>query len=270
MPSLIDRTGQKFNRLTFVKYEGNRKWLFSCDCGNAIVTSGTRVATNLTKSCGCYDIDLKRSRRAEKNPNFIDLKGKSFFRLTALEYIGNSIWKFGCSCGNFVEKQGHVVNAGKIKSCGCYSAELLKKGRPKHGYGSSRNRPRIYNIWSKMKARCLNPSDPNYNNYGGRGISICNEWLVFENFLNDMGEPSAKVSIDRINNNEGYCKSNCRWATPKEQTRNYRRNRLFTYKGKTMCVTDWSIKVGLKPSVVYQRINTYKWTVEQALGLSPR
>ena len=79
---------------------------------------------------------------------------------------------------------------------------------------------KIYDCWVSMKQRCLNPKATGYKNWGGRGITVCDEWLGFENFYEDMGDKPVGLSIDRKDNNKGYCKSNCRWATPTEQANN--------------------------------------------------
>lgn len=97
----------------------------------------------------------------------------------------------------------------------------------KHGfcaYGKTKFAP-SYNIWNAMKQRCFDKNYPPYERYGGRGITVCKRWLVFQNFLDDMGHKPEGLSIDRKNNDGNYCKSNCRWATPKEQADNRRKRR---------------------------------------------
>lgn len=118
-----------------------------------------------------------------------------------------------------------------------------------------------------MIQRCTNPNDKRYKNYGGRGITVCKRWRnSFEKFLEDMGEPPTKEhSIDRINNNGNYCKSNCRWVTRKEQNRNKRNNRLITYKGKTQCLIEWAEEYNINYDTLWCRIYKYGWPIEKAL-----
>ena len=117
----------------------------------------------------------------------------------------------------------------------------------KHGYA---NKTAEYRAWGHIKSRCYNPNVYNYNNYGGRGIAMCDRWLnSFENFLLDMGDrPSAKHSIDRINSNGDYEPSNCKWSTTKEQSRNLRTNHWIKYDGERLILSDWANKLNATPS----------------------
>lgn len=124
---------------------------------------------------------------------------------------------------------------------------------------------KTYNCWTNMTQRCLNKNNPNYTDYGGKGISICERWLKFENFLADMGErPSIEHSIDRKNNSKGYEPENCRWATQIEQQNNKRSNRLLTFNGKVQTMAEWSRDTGIKYQIIQNRIHL-GWTHEEAL-----
>ncbi len=128
-----------------------------------------------------------------------------------------------------------------------------------------------YNAWRGMLSRCSNRNDAYYRDYGGRGICVCDRWTEsFRNFVNDMGpRPSARHSIDRIDNDGDYESVNCRWATKKEQSRNTRRNRLLSYDGKTQCLAAWAEEIGLGFTTIHARLKR-GWTVEQALTRPPQ
>lgn len=113
---------------------------------------------------------------------------------------------------------------------------------------------RTHNVWSGLRARCLNKNAPAYGRYGGRGIEVCERWLTFENFLEDMGVAPEGMSLDRINNDLGYELSNCRWATPHEQSVNRRNVHLIEIDGRTLCLTDWAIENGIAPRTAWARL----------------
>jgi hypothetical protein len=155
-----------------------------------------------------------------------NVAGQKFGRLTALAPIGvvmpgkGIVWHCRCDCGKEVGLRGTHLLSGATQSCGCYGAERERTGTPTHGKRSSR----VYNIYLKMRDRCLNPRCDSYRWYGARGVTICERWLEgFENFYADMGDPPTdRHSIDRIDPNGNYEPGNCRWADPVTQTRNRR------------------------------------------------
>ena len=127
-------------------------------------------------------------------------------------------WRCKCECGSITDVHGKYLRNGRSTSCGCYRAELLSVRRPKHGHlvdGQSKT----YTSWAEMWRRCTKINNSEYKNYGGRGISVCDRWSKFENFLSDMGERPHKKTLDRINQNGNYEPSNCRWASSWQQTR---------------------------------------------------
>jgi hypothetical protein len=150
-----------------------------------------------------------------------DMTGQTFGLLTVLERgtkltpSKQAYWLCRCRCGLQVEVNGSSLRSGRTHSCGC--------GRVKHGLA---NKAAEYHVWEGIKQRCLNPSRRGYEYWGGRGITICERWLDFENFYEDMGpRPGSGYSIDRIDNDGNYEPGNCRWATASEQQRNTRRSR---------------------------------------------
>ncbi len=178
-----------------------------------------------------------------------------------------------CSCG--IEKEVYLkhLKSGASKSCGHNRKEEMReigKGNCKYTDFNVSN-TRLYNIWANMKKRCLTKSCPAYYGYGGRGIKICNEWLNdFMNCYNWAINNGYKedLTIDRINNNGNYEPQNCRWATPKEQANNRRKeitSRYLTYKDKTQTVKEWCNEYGINYSTLSCRINKLKWSDEKAL-----
>jgi hypothetical protein len=112
----------------------------------------------------------------------------------------------------------------------------------------------IYNVWYLMLHRCLNPKDKRWEQYGGRGIKVCERWLVFQNFLADMGERPVGMTLDRKDNDGDYTPDNCRWATRAEQNSNRTNTRLVTLNGETKTVAQWASVFGLKYHTMYKRL----------------
>lgn len=125
---------------------------------------------------------------------------------------------------------------------------------------------RLYRIWNHLKSRCLNENNPDYIDWGGRGISVCDDWLEYENFAKwaRSNGYSDSLTIDRIDNSGNYEPSNCWWATPKQQANNTRRNRLIEYRGTIMTLQQWSEKLDIKRETIAYRLNK-GWDIEKAL-----
>lgn len=214
------------------------------------------------------------SDRMNVMPKFIDLMEKKFGRLKVIGRAKNSNqngarWLCECNCGEKKIVLGSSLRGGITKSCGCLSIERTIKRSTKHGHREANKETQIYKTWRNMRQRCTNPNNKYYPNYGGRGIQVCKRWLKFENFNGDMGKGWKPVlQIDRIDNNGNYCKSNCRWATKKQQMRNMRSNHLETYNNKTQCLAEWADETGISESLLRYRLKY--WSTEKALITSVR
>lgn len=154
----------------------------------------------------------------------------------------NRFYNCECSCGNKI-----VVMDASLKRPrkGCKLCSQTKHMM----WGT-----RIYAVWNGMKGRCLNPRNKNFNHYGGRGITISKEWMTFDGFFKDMGLPEKGYSLDRIDNNGPYSKSNCKWSTRSEQASNTRNSRLFTIDGETKCLKQWCRSKKVKYHVVMHKL----------------
>src|SRR6185436_15060270 len=158
-----------------------------------------------------------------------------------------------CECGERKQVERSNLRNGHTKSCGCLSREATKERNATHGQSRTGKKTTLFTTWSTMRQRCENPKHPNFDRYGGRGIRVCDRWQVFENFLDDMGNPENGQTIDRINNERGYEPGNCRWADRKSQTRNTRRNVTITMGGRTQCVAAWAEEIGIKYHTLLRR-----------------
>lgn len=163
---------------------------------------------------------------------------------------GHRMYRCLCTCGTEVVVRGERLRTGKATSCGCKTKEKLHKRFLTHGKTDSRE----YRAYHAMKQRCLNPKFSDYENYGGRGIKICPEWLEsFEQFLKDMGSAPEGFELDRKDPDGDYSPQNCRWLSHKEQQRNKRNTIWVEYEGERVPLVSLAEKFGLPRSRVHQR-----------------
>lgn len=199
-----------------------------------------------------------------------NLAGLVFGRLTVIAHSpdegGPSKWRCICECGTEKVITGGLLTSGNTRSCGCLNRELTRVRNRVHGHCTEYHSSKAYQTWQNMRRRCFDKTNKRFAEYGGRGITVCERWLSFENFLSDMGEPpSPKHSIDRIDNHGDYEPRNCRWAQGDVQVRNRRNARLLTFDGRTQNLCDWAAEIGMKFDTLAARLDMYGMSVEEAL-----
>ena len=209
--------------------------------------------------------------------------GEKYGRLTVLHeieprrYINSDgrmrykhYWHCCCECGNETDVAEGALKRGDIRSCGCLRKDVTGRKRKTHGLTGTR----LFCIYHGIKSRCYNKNDKYYYNYGGRGITMCDEWLndfnsfvkwANENGYSDIPYNVGGVSIDRIDNDKGYSPDNCRWATRIEQNNNTRTNRRITVNGETHTVSEWSRITGIELHVINDRIRKHGFTPEESI-----
>ena len=173
--------------------------------------------------------------------------------------------EFLCDCGTTVVVNIAYVVHGNTHSCGCLKSELVGQKNTKHQHAVRGEQTGAYRSWAAMKQRCNDPNSDNYDNYGGRGITVCSRWdNSFEEFYKDMGDRPAYGTIERVDNSRGYEVGNCRWATKQEQTLNTRRNVFVEHDGKRATISQWCSELGITYALVKGRRKA-GWSLQDAL-----
>lgn len=197
----------------------------------------------------------------------IDLKDNIFGKLKVIGYSETikkfAYWNCLCDCGSTITVRASSLRTGNTISCGCFRKEVVKKQFTKHGL----RKTLLYNLWANMKQRCTNSKNLTYKNYGGRGITLCDEWLGNpENFINWALTNGYKKNyqIDRLDNNLGYTPHNCRFVIPTINCNNKRNNRLITIKDKTLTAKQWADIYGINYKTFHTRLSR-GWTGEKLL-----
>lgn len=257
----LNLTGQRFERLLVIEMSGVRDestyWKCRCDCGNECEVAGKTLKSAQKRSCGCLQKERTGASAA------VDITGHRSGLLTAIRWVATEnncrVWECACDCGNttrITAKDFNIYknNGNAPRSCGCVNN---MRGPVTHGMTGTRE----YEWWFEIKKRCSNPKHRAYENYGGRGITMCERWASsFEAFfLEVMREagprPSPAHSLDRWpDNNKGYEPGNVRWATKRQQARNMRTTRMLTFRGETRPLVEFSEILDINQSTVKQRI----------------
>lgn len=188
----------------------------------------------------------------------IDLTGMIYGRWTVLERndtkkYGGSTWVCKCTCGTIKIVPSKILRNGHSKSCGCLNDECKRNRKPTLTHGMTNTR--LHRIWSNMKGRCNNLNSDKYEDYGGRGISVCEEWGDFQTFYDWAMSHGYDddLSLDRIDNDGNYCPENCRWVTPTIQQNNTRKTIHVTIKNETHTLSEWSEITGLSKMTIRNR-----------------
>lgn len=208
---------------------------------------------------------------AAKRP--IPMQDRRFSRWLVIQKSEVNLWDKGiyweclCDCGTRRIVLGTFLRNGRSRSCGCLQREAasvaVKSHATKHGLSDSPE----YSVWHGMHARCKNPNNDSWARYGGRGIAVSEPWNAFDNFYRDMGpRPSAAHSIERLDNDKGYSPSNCVWALPTTQARNRRRNAVYEFDGKSLCLSEWAERLNTPRHLLSNRLKR-GWSVKDAFTL---
>lgn len=246
-----DLLGKQYGDLKIIEKLGSREkrgrneiyWKCKCICGNEIELT-TDMLSRGKKNCGC------------KNPKNKNLIGEKFGRLTVINYISKDknkqrIWLCKCDCGNEKMVPTKYLTSGDTKSCGCLLSDTSREYYSKLNLTHGMTHTKLHIKWQGMIDRCYRKTTNGYENYGGRGIKVCNEWTDkengFINFYNWAIKSGYKdgLTIDRIDANGDYKPNNCRWATFKEQNNNKRNNCFLEYNGERHTLKEWSEKLNL-------------------------
>ena len=197
-----------------------------------------------------------------KGVKYIVKSGDVFCRLVVKALYRNKDSKWyaicQCTCENQTERHVSVRNliTGNTKSCGCYNKDLIIQRSTKHNAKTRGSKDRLYSTWVEMRRRCYTESCKSYENYGGRGITICSEWGDFNNFR-DWALSSGYeegLTIERLNVNGNYEPLNCTWIPKPEQSKNRRMCHFVEYQGLSMTISDWSRYTGISRGTITSRL----------------
>jgi hypothetical protein len=238
--------------------------LCRCDCGTEKRIPWYSLKNGNSTSCAC-DRHVKVSGRRFTRWMVVSEKYSTNPKRPKVKSVDCM-----CDCGTLKRVSWPSLTSGDSQSCGCLHREKAADRKTSHGMTGTA----VYTRWKSMWERCKGQKEKWVRDYVDRGITVCERWKSFENFLKDMGEPAEGQSLDRIDNDGPYSPENCRWASVYEQQNNTRKNINLTYQGETKTLTQWSQHLGFSYSALRNRY-IQKWSVERMLStpvrvLSPR
>jgi len=277
----IDLSGKKFGRLTVLEPSSPHitsgganiaMWKCQCDCGKFVNVSSQKLRKGTTISCGC----LKGERLGRIR--FEDLTGKRFGRLTVIRFLKKGErqkdgynWLCQCDCGKLINANASKLKSGHTKSCGCLIKEHI--GNLNRKYKNTCKR--LYSVYKSMISRCFDEKHREYNNYGGRGITVCEQWLGeygFDNFSEwayisgyDEKAKSRVCTLDRKDVDGNYNPDNCRWITNKQQQNNRRNCVYIEHDGDVKTIAEWAEELNISYSKAYRYLREKGKTVQQVI-----
>lgn len=263
MGAAVNLLGQRFGQLIVIAKAPNYKrktcWLCKCDCGNEVIKTTSNLRSGHAKSCGC-------SYYEKANCKGINPVGQRFGRLIVTKLYGvknhKRIWECKCDCGGTAHLPTSSLKV--TKSCGCLQIESTKKTNLKHGYSSRHGSNHIKHIYKGMIDRCENPRNPQYKNYGARGIKVCSSWHDLKAFGDWATTHGCKdnLQIDRIDNDGDYCPENCRFVTPIENANNRRKTVYVTIEGQRLPLSEAARKYNCPRWRIVNRLRAGRKDIE--------
>ena len=254
-----------------------RHVLCRCDCGTEKSVDIYSLTGGGTYSCGCHRSETTRKRNSYQRDGFAPV-GYRHGRWTVIsehfpvERSDRVQYYVKCQCDCGTERTISVsdMKLGKKISCGCFRTDLYTT----HGDAAPGRRHPLYGVWAGMLQRCGNPKSPNWHDYGGRGISVCPEWVDSYTAFRDWSLANvfhSSLEIDRIDNNGNYTPENCRWTTRQVNSNNTRFNRHLVAFGERKTVAEWSRdpRCAVRYDTLYTRIHKYGWDAERAIAMPP-
>ena len=254
------------------KWRGTHAVKCQCECGKVTEIDGEKLRRGHTNSCGCL--------KHENKGRFKDLSGQQFGRLRVVHFVPKNEresprkkWLCKCECGNYIQTEAAKLNSGHTCSCGCLKNEYKESIRNLNRKYNCTNK-RLESVYYSMIHRCYFPNDRSYHNYGGRGITVCDEWKDnFDSFaewaFSNGYNPDAKrgnCTLERLNVNKGYCPNNCCWITNKQQQNNRRDCHRIEYNNEIHTISEWAEKLNMSYSTLYNGILTYGKTIEDYIN----